>query len=188
MGPRRQGRGFASRFTPHVSRLILVIGGASSGKSTVALSLAGRRSPRAFVATGEPLDEEMAERIRAHRLSRQGRWETFEIPVDVAKWFSVEGRRYRTVVLDCLTLWLSNLQRQGIPVADVPTQVRDMLQAARRANGRVVIVTNELGLGIVPPDRATRRFRTLAGQVNQQVAQEADEVHLAMSGLTLRLK
>ncbi len=130
----------------------------------------------------------MAERIRAHRLSRQGRWETFEIPVDVAKWFSVEGRRYRTVVLDCLTLWLSNLQRQGIPAADVPTQVRDMLQAARRANGRVVIVTNELGLGIVPPDRATRRFRTLAGQVNQQVAEEADEVHLAMSGLTLRLK
>jgi adenosylcobinamide kinase/adenosylcobinamide-phosphate guanylyltransferase len=170
------------------AKLILVIGGASSGKSAVALELAGRAGKRAFVATGEPLDEEMAERIRAHQLSRQGRWDTYEVPVDLAKWFQTDARSYRTIVVDCLTLWLSNLRRQGVQPGRVRGLVRDLLQAARGVSGRVVMVSNELGLGIVPGDADTRRFRMLAGEVNQQVAEEADEVHLVVSGLALRLK
>jgi adenosyl cobinamide kinase/adenosyl cobinamide phosphate guanylyltransferase len=168
--------------------LILVIGGASSGKSAVALKLAGRAAKRAFVATGEPLDAEMAERIRAHQLSRQGRWDTCEVPVNLTKWFQTAGRAYRTVVVDCLTLWLSNLRRQALAPGQVTAQVRELLEAARGIKGRVVFVSNELGLGIVPADPGTRQFRTLAGQVNQQVAAEADEVHLVVSGLGLRLK
>ncbi len=187
-GVRGKKRGFASRFTPHASRLIFVVGGASSGKSDVALELAGRAARRAFVATGEPLDEEMAERIRVHQRSRQGRWDTCEVPVDLAKWCATEGRAYRTVVVDCLTLWLSNLQRQGLEPGRVTAQVRDLLETARGIKGRVVLVSNELGMGIVPADPGTRRFRQLAGQVNQLVADAADEVHLVVCGVGLRLK
>src|SRR5207247_2505875 len=95
-------------------RLVLLTGGASSGKSTAALHLAGKTGRRAFVATGQPLDDEMAERIARHQASRGSSWETVEVPVDVAGWFRSKGKAYDEVILDCITLWLSNLRDQGI--------------------------------------------------------------------------
>lgn len=173
-------------------RLILVIGGASSGKSATALALAEKghasAGARAFVATGQPLDDEMAERIRLHRASRRAVWQTYEVPVDLADWFHKEGSDYRVVVLDCLTLWLSNLREQGVPDAEVPGRVAALLQAIRAAPACVAVVTNELGLGLVPAEASARRFRDLAGRVNQQVAAEADQVHLVVSGLSVRIK
>ncbi len=169
-------------------QLVLVIGGASSGKSAAALDLAGNGPKRAFVATGEPLDDEMAERILRHRASRSGDWETHEVPSDLAEWMKKHGRAYQAIVIDCLTLWLSNLRGRGVTDSCLPELVSDLLQTIRAATARVVVVTNELGLGLVPMDTSARRFRDLAGQVNQQVAAEADAVYVVLSGVRTRIK
>jgi adenosylcobinamide kinase/adenosylcobinamide-phosphate guanylyltransferase len=173
----RKGRG----------RLILVLGGAASGKSQAALDLAGQAGPRAFVATGQALDQEMKARIERHQATRSSDWVTAEVPIDVAKWCIESGKDYHAIVIDCLTLWLSNLQT-GLHDNDVSEATAKMLHAIRATRARVVIVSNELGLGLVPATKAVRAFRDLAGKVNQQVAAEADEVYLTISGLPMRVK
>lgn len=170
------------------ARLILVLGGASSGKSEVALQLAGNDHPRAFVATGQGLDEEMAERIARHRASRAPDWYTVEIPTDVESWAAKEGPHYRTILLDCLTLWLTNLVMADEQDATIQEKTAELLRILKRTKARVVIVSNELGLGLVPADRSSRAFRDLAGRINQQVAAKADEVYFVVSGIPLRLK
>jgi adenosylcobinamide kinase/adenosylcobinamide-phosphate guanylyltransferase len=178
MGKVRKGRG----------RLILVLGGAASGKSHVALDLAGRTGPRAFVATGQALDREMKVRIKRHQATRSSDWITAEVPTDIAKWCIENSKNYQTIVIDCLTLWLSNLQRPRLRDIDVFDATAKMLHAIRATRARVVIVSNELGLGLVPATKAVRVFRDLAGKVNQQVAAEADEVYLTISGIPMRVK
>jgi len=174
----RKGRG----------RLILVLGGAASGKSQAALDLAGQAGPKAFVATGQALDQEMEARINRHRATRSSDWITAEVPTDVARWCIENGKHYQTIVIDCLTLWLSNLQGPRLRDIEVFEAMAKMLHAIRATRARVVIVSNELGLGIVPATKAVRAFRDLAGKVNQQVAAEADEVYLTISGLPMRVK
>lgn len=170
------------------SKLILVLGGAASGKSQAALDLAGQVGPRAFVATGQALDREMKVRIERHQATRASDWETAEVPADLAEWFSESGHSYQVIVLDCLTLWLSNLKGRRLRDVVVAEATTDLLHAIRATKARVVIVSNELGLGLVPATKTVRAFRDLAGRVNQQVAAEADEVYLTVSGLPLRLK
>jgi adenosylcobinamide kinase / adenosylcobinamide-phosphate guanylyltransferase len=170
------------------SRLILVLGGAASGKSQAALDLAGHAGPKAFVATGQALDREMKVRIERHRAIRSSDWETAEIPVDLAKWFDENRSNYHVVVLDCLTLWLSNLKGRRLGDSAISDVMTHLLLAIRATKARVVIVSNELGLGLVPATKPVRAFRDLAGRINQQVAAEADEVYLTISGLPLRLK
>lgn len=170
------------------ARLILVLGGAASGKSQVALDLAGEVGPRAFVATGQALDREMKVRIERHQATRASDWETAEVPADLAEWFIDNYDNYQTIVLDCLTLWLSNLKGRKLNDVAVSQVTDDLLQAIRTTKARVVIVSNELGLGLVPATKNVRAFRDLAGRVNQQVAAAADEVYLTVSGLPLRLK
>jgi len=170
------------------SKLILVLGGAASGKSQAAIELAGQLRPRAFVATGEALDGEMAVRIARHRATRSSDWVTSEVPADLAQWFDKNKLNYQTIVLDCLTLWLNNLQERCLSTLAISDATADMLRAIRATRARVVIVSNELGLGLVPGTKVVRAFRDLAGRVNQQVAAEADEVYLTICGLPLRLK
>lgn len=195
------------------SWLILVLGGAASGKSQMALNLARglappqavpvpvRRgqapradagkgvSPRfAFVATGQALDQEMKVRIERHQAARSTDWETAEVPVDLAEWFAENSHNYQVIVLDCLTLWLSNVTGKRQDNLAVSKATAKLLQTIRATRARVVVVSNELGLGLVPATKTVRAFRDLAGRVNQQVAAEADEVYLAISGLPLRLK
>ena len=146
-------------------------------------------SPRfAFVATGQALDREMKVRIERHQATRSPDWETAEVPVDLTKWFDKNIYNYHVVVLDCLTLWLSNLQWRDLNDLAVSEATAELLRTIRTMKARVVVVSNELGLGLVPATKAVRAFRDLAGRVNQQVAAEADEVYLAVSGLPLRLK
>ncbi len=170
------------------SKLIFVLGGAASGKSQAALDLAGQRGSRAFVATGQALDREMKARIEQHQATRSSDWETVEIPTDIEMWIDRQGLNYQSIIIDCLTLWLSNLTGQRVRDSTISDATADLLQAIRRTSARVVIVSNELGLGLVPGTKAVRAFRDLAGRVNQQVAAEADEVYLVVSGLPLRVK
>ena len=170
------------------STLILVLGGAASGKSQVALELAGKLGPKAFVATGQALDGEMAVKIARHQSTRSSDWVTAEVPTELVKWFDENKANYQSIVLDCLTLWLSNLREQCMIDRAISDATADLLHAIRATRARVVIVSNELGLGLVPATKVVRVFRDLAGRVNQQVAAEADEVYLTISGIPLRLK
>lgn len=186
MSPRKPNKGRPARRTQ--GRIIFVLGGASSGKSEAALQLAGAQGPRAFVATGQGLDDEMAARIARHQATRSGDWKTVEEPLEVEAWLAKQGSQYRTILFDCVTLWLSNLVGTGLNESVVLARVGTLLQTMRTAAARAVIVSNELGLGLVPPEQSSRAFRDLAGRVNQQIAAEADEVHLVFSGLPLRVK
>ncbi|HEU4685694.1 MAG TPA: bifunctional adenosylcobinamide kinase/adenosylcobinamide-phosphate guanylyltransferase [Nitrospira sp.] len=174
------------------SRVILVLGGASSGKSDVALRLALKgvspSASRAFVATGEGLDEEMAAKIARHRLSRSSAWQTAEVPEDLTGWFEQCGARYSVIVVDCITMWLSNVCGRGRGEKAVLRDMAKLIRSARRIAARIVLVTNELGMGLVPTDAPSRRFRELAGLVNRLIAERADEAYLVVSGLPVRLK
>ncbi len=174
------------------SHVVFVVGGASSGKSEVALQLAakgmGRTTPRAFVATGEGLDEEMAMKIAKHRQSRSLAWATAEVPLALTAWINEQGRHYRVILIDCLTMWLSNHCERGTKAQDILEETQTLLRAIRRSGARVVLVSNELGMGLVPADAGSRRFRELAGDVNRLVAQEADDAYFVVSGIPLPLK
>ncbi len=162
----------------------LVLGGARSGKTrwAVAAAEASGLDP-VMLATAEALDAEMADRIVRHRAERDARWRTVEAPLDVAAALSrlgpVDG-----VVVDCLTLWLSNLMHAE---ADLGAAA-DGLEAALGAPGAVWLVSNEVGWGVVPDNALARRFRDAAGRLHQRLAARADAVVLVVAGLPLALK
>jgi adenosylcobinamide kinase/adenosylcobinamide-phosphate guanylyltransferase len=166
-------------------RLTLVLGGARSGKSRYAESLTmGFPPPWVYVATAEPLDDEMAARIAEHRGRRGTDWRTIEAPRDVAG--AVAGAPAGSAVLvDCLTLWLSNLMLAG---ADIDTETDRLDGVLTRATTPIVLVSNEVGSGIVPDNALARRFRDAQGRLNQRVAARADRVVLMVAGLPLVVK
>jgi adenosylcobinamide kinase / adenosylcobinamide-phosphate guanylyltransferase len=185
MLPRKRSKGSAGRTK---GRIVFVLGGASSGKSEFALQCAESRGPRAFVATGQGLDDEMVERIARHRATRSTEWETVEEPLDVEAWFTKQGPEYQTIVFDCVTLWLSNLLGSGLVAPTILARVESLLEAMRLTGANVILVSNELGYGLVPAEPSVRAFRELSGRVNQCLAAGADEAYLVVSGLPLRLK
>lgn len=164
-------------------RLILITGGARSGKSTKALSLAARYSEKIFVATGQALDDEMRARIDRHRTERGESWKTIEEPLDLARAMQVDPGA--VAIVDCMTLWLSNAMDANI---DIESALDDFIAAARQRRAPVIVVTNEVGMGIVPIYESARRFRDLAGMTNQRMAAAADVVWLIVCGLGMQLK
>jgi adenosylcobinamide kinase/adenosylcobinamide-phosphate guanylyltransferase len=166
-------------------RLTLVLGGARSGKSRYAESLTlGFPPPWLYVATAEPLDDEMAARIAAHRTRRVADWRTIEAPRDLAGAVA-DAPAGSTVLVDCLTLWLSNLMLANM---DIEVESDRLDDALARASGPIVLVSNEVGLGIVPDNALTRRFRDAQGFLNQRIAARADRVVLMVAGLPLVVK
>lgn len=163
--------------------VILVGGGSRSGKSRFALDVARECGPkRVFIATAEAGDEEMAERIAHHRTSRGQSFTTIEEPLDLAPHLSIDAD---AIVVDCLTLWLSNLLHAGRdPAAEGPR----LLAAATAAGSTVILVTNEVGCGIVPIDALSRQFRDAAGRLNQQAAACACAVYYLTFGISQRIK
>ncbi|HVZ72221.1 MAG TPA: bifunctional adenosylcobinamide kinase/adenosylcobinamide-phosphate guanylyltransferase [Polyangia bacterium] len=170
----------------------LVGGGARSGKSRFALArglaLAGEGA-RIFVATAEPFDDEMRARIALHRdeRARLARFETVEAPRELAAAIDRAGPA-AVVVVDCLTLWLSNLLVGGAPASEVETRVEELAAAIARRRAPVVVVTNEVGLGLVPETPLGRVFRDVAGRAHQRLARDADELYVAVMGVILRLR
>jgi adenosylcobinamide kinase/adenosylcobinamide-phosphate guanylyltransferase len=167
-------------------RLTLVLGGARSGKSRHAEALveADGRAPL-YLATAEPLDDEMRLRIRHHRDRRGPRWETIETPLDLAVCLRRDALDGRAVLVDCLTLWLSNVMAAGRPVG---REVEILVEAMARLAAPIVLVANEVGLGIVPETKLGRDFRDEAGRLNQRLAALADRVVLVVAGLPLTIK
>jgi adenosylcobinamide kinase/adenosylcobinamide-phosphate guanylyltransferase len=178
-----------------MSRLILVTGGARSGKSDFAQQLAGATGEEVvFIATAEALDEDMARRIAAHRQARPAAWLTIECPRRLDEALRSVGSA-RTVVVDCLTMLVSNvlLSLGDEPNAEdaaqsVNEEVRLLIDVGKKFSGTVIVVTNEVGLGIVPANPLARLFRDLLGRANAALAQEADLVYLMVSGLPLEIK
>jgi adenosylcobinamide kinase/adenosylcobinamide-phosphate guanylyltransferase len=175
-----------ARSAEKLPRLTLVLGGARSGKSRYAERLveAGADSG-SYVATAEPGDAEMAARIAAHRARRGPFWRTIEAPMLLARAIAAEARPDRPVLVDCLTLWLSNLMAAETPL-DV--EFARLRAALRDASGSVVLVANEVGLGLVPETPLGRKFRDQAGLLNQDIASLADRVAFVAAGLPLVLK
>jgi adenosylcobinamide kinase/adenosylcobinamide-phosphate guanylyltransferase len=166
------------------ARVTLVTGGARSGKSALAERLVRANGPGVYIATAEAGDAEMAARIAAHQAARGDGWRLVEAPLDLAAALkSTDGGPPRLV--DCLTLWLSNLMLAGH--APEP-EVAGLLDTLARQSAPVVLVTNEVGAGIVPENALARAFRDQAGWMNQRVAGAADEVWMSVSGCALRLK
>lgn len=162
----------------------LVLGGARSGKSRYAEGLArGHEGRKTYIATAEPFDEEMRARITKHQADRAADgWTTLEAPLDVAQ--AVKDAQ-GFVLLDCVTVWLGNLMHHE---RDIRAESGHLLAALAVAEKPIVIVSNEVGLSIVPENRMARRFRDEQGFLNQRIAEVADEVFFVAAGLPLRLK
>jgi adenosylcobinamide kinase / adenosylcobinamide-phosphate guanylyltransferase len=162
----------------------LILGGARSGKSRFAEELIERtEQPALYLATAEPRDEEMHARIAAHRARRGSHWTTVEEPLEIVNVLLAETAR--PVLIDCVTLWLSNLIGAR---RDIGFEIERLLAALPRHKAPVVLVANEVGLGIVPENALAREFRDHAGRLNQGVARLAQRVVFMAAGLPLRLK
>jgi len=183
-------------------RVIFITGGARSGKSSFALRQAEKiDGKKLFIATAQPLDAEMTARIERHRKERGQNWDTAEVPLKISETLKNQGAFYKVILIDCLTLWLFNAMggHEETSVIDIKmvatiNTLIDDLQDIQHSPCRfedlstIFIVSNEVGMGIVPGNRSARIFRDMAGQLNQKIAQIADEVYLMVSGLPLQVK
>ena len=171
--------------TREARSLTLVLGGARSGKSRHAEALVtALPRPWIYLATGEPRDNEMATRIAEHRARRVADWQTIEAPRDLAGALAAVPAG-AAVLIDCLTLWLTNVMLAGL---EVEAEIIRLEQALAGRTGPVILVANEVGLGIVPENALARRFRDVAGRLNQRLAQLADRVVLLVAGIPMQVK
>ena len=168
-----------------MNKLTLVLGGTRSGKSAYAESLFEGEATPLYLATGAAGDEEMSERIARHRERRGERWKTLEEPIGLAAALLRESRPDQPILVDCLTLWLGNLMGSE---RDVGQAFDALFSVLPRLKGPVVMVSNEVGWGIVPDNALARRFRDHAGELHQRVAALAESVVLVTAGLPLSLK
>ena len=163
-----------------------ILGGAHSGKSARALQLAPAGAERrVFIATAEPLDEEMVERIDHHQAEHHDRWLTVEAPLELSDAIKRHDGEGTVLLVDCLTLWLSNLMHHG---HDVIVETADLTTAVQEVAGNIILVSNEVGFGLVPETPLGRDFREAQGRLNQQVATSCDIVEFIAAGLPIRLK
>jgi adenosyl cobinamide kinase/adenosyl cobinamide phosphate guanylyltransferase len=166
--------------------LTVLIGGARSGKSALALQLVADADVVVFVATAEARDEEMAERIERHRRDRPSEWRVVEEPIAL-RWAIEAAPPSTVVIVECLSLWVSNLLEAGWADEAVEAEGEKAARAAANRPGATVVVTNEVGLGIVPETPLGRRYRDILGRVNATFAAAADEAHFVVAGRTLPL-
>lgn len=164
----------------------LVLGGVRSGKSRFAQKLAEKESSVAFVATAKAVDEEMRNKIRRHQQERPKQWRTVEEPLDLARVFDECAQQFKILLVDCLTLFVANVLEADPEM--VNARIDGLVEALRHVPTSVVLVSNEVGSGVVPPYPSGRQFRDLLGEVNQKVASVADKVVLMVAGLPLVLK
>jgi adenosylcobinamide kinase/adenosylcobinamide-phosphate guanylyltransferase len=169
-------------------KVIFVTGGAKSGKSSFVLSEAAKHEgQKAFMATAEALDEEMQDRIERHKLQRGEDWDTYEEPLHIAETVAKLASSYSVIVLDCLTLWLSNAMHRNTDIEVEMGKFLNILGQSKQ-DCYIYIVSNEVGAGIVPENALAREFRDLAGTMNQRVAGVSDEVFMVVAGIPVKIK
>lgn len=166
--------------------ITFIIGGARSGKSSFALSKASKlEGKKAYIATAQALDDDMKERIEKHKKERPEEWMTFEEPLNISALIKDFQDKYDVILLDCLTLWLSNLLFSNRAVEE---DIEYFCSSLVTCHSSLFIVSNEVGMGIVPENELSRRFRDLSGYLNQKVAEIADEAYLVTAGIPIKIK
>lgn len=172
-----------------MAKIIFILGGARSGKSQYALKLAKESNKRiAFIATAESKDREMKKRIGLHKKSRPRHWTTFEEPQKLPKVLKENGHKFELFIIDCLTLLICNLLLAGFSQKDIKEKINQVIAIIKKLKADVIIISNEVGLGIVPENKLARDFRDISGRINQIVAANADKVFFMAAGLPLRIK
>ena len=183
-----------------MGKMLFVLGGARSGKSAFAVELAKNYKKVAYIATAQALDDEMAERIRIHKASRPKNWQVIESPLDADRVVKDLDGKTDFILFDCVTLYITNLITPTLTLppggggkgeegdADILKKIDSLCKACRDISADVAIVSNEVGLGVVPDNELSRRFRDLAGKANQIIAKEADEVYFLTAGIAQRIK
>jgi adenosylcobinamide kinase / adenosylcobinamide-phosphate guanylyltransferase len=167
----------------------LVLGGVRSGKSRYAQILASRYRRVTFLATARPSDREMRERIAMHRRDRPASWKTVEAPLDLPKTITAESLKADLLLVDCLTLFVANaMTRNPRKLGNARLATEQVCQAIRSSRASVIVVSNEVGSGIVPAYRSGRIYRDLLGQMNQEIAKIADRVVFMIAGIPLTIK
>jgi adenosylcobinamide kinase/adenosylcobinamide-phosphate guanylyltransferase len=173
----------------HRRSVTLVVGGVRSGKSRFGLEIASRSSAVCFVATARVSDEEMRRKIARHRAERPPHWQTLEEPLDLAGAIAANAAHSDLLLVDCLTLFAANLmEAHAEDAAAIEDRMAALCRAIENARCSIVLVSNEVGSGIVPVYPAGRRFRDLLGEINQRMAAVADRVVLMVAGLPLAVK
>ena len=169
---------------------VLVIGGCRSGKSRhaldLALAMAGDK--KIFIATCVPQDDEMHLRIAKHRKERGQAWKTVEAPLNLPEAICQNARSGSVVLVDCLTLWINNLMMENEDIQFSDDRIAELSRAVQKAEGPVVLVSNEVGSGIVPENKLARAYRDLVGSVNQSVAKSVDRVDMVVAGIAVTIK
>lgn len=178
---------------PDDRKIILLLGGARSGKSTFAQKLASQLGTKVlFVATGEPLDDEMQARIEEHQKNRPKHWRTLESPRHIGKVLGKQINNAEVVLIDCITLLVANLLRDETDYPEVEKhvtkEINGLIAVIETARSSFIIVSNEVGLGLVPDNKLGRIYRDILGKVNQVIAQHANEVYLMTAGIPLKIK
>ena len=170
--------------------IVFVTGGARSGKSDFVQELAEKLDgKRLFLATAEALDDEMKERIRKHKEKRGDRWDTLEEPLDLGNAIRSVSKSYRTILIDCITVWLSNLLMEYKDEDEIISEIMDdFFSAMDDFEETIIVVSNEVGLGIVPDNELARIYRDKLGFLNQRMANRADHVHILFSGIPVKIK
>ena len=172
---------------------ILITGGARAGKSSFAQKLAAESGGKVlFVATAEARDEDMRRRIEKHQKSRPSNWKTLESPSEVAKAISQNGGEYEVIVIDCITMLVSNVMLaaddEETAESAVINEIEALIKAMQTKPSAFIVVSNEVGLGIVPDNELSRNYRDLLGRANQLMAQYADEVYFMVAGIPVKIR
>ena len=165
---------------------ILVTGGIKSGKSSYALELADKyKGEKIFLATARAFDDEMAQKIERHKAERDDSYKTIEEPIKIGKIISEVS--FTLLVIDCITIWLSNLFFETEP-EQRNIYVNEFLESIKNFNGEIIIVTNEVGSGIIPENKISREYQSELGKLNQEIAKLCDEIYLLVSGVAVKIK
>lgn len=171
------------------TRTTLIVGGCRSGKSSHALQLANAHAmKKIFIATCVPRDEEMQARVRRHRNERDDTWQTLEIPVEITTAIRDHSETDTVILVDCLTLWISNIMLESADMDAIQARVADLALAMEDARGPIILVSNEVGLGVVPDNALARLFRDAAGFANQTIAAACDRVIWTVAGIPVTIK
>jgi adenosylcobinamide kinase/adenosylcobinamide-phosphate guanylyltransferase len=171
-----------------MARMILVLGGARSGKSEFALKLAQTAQNVVFVATGKPVDEEMAKRIEEHRRRRPAHWQTIEVEDNLPEIITKFGTKTEVLIVDCLTIYVATLLDKLVKEERIIKHFEKIIQISQSSKTNLVFISNEVGMGVIPPFKLGRLYRDVLGKVNQLVAEASAEVYLMVAGLPVSLK